>query len=364
MKNLAFRLILPGLIFQAIVIGGGYGTGRELVEFFLIHGPAHGLAAMGVATLIWCSVLAVSFEVARINKAYDYRTFIRSILKRGWVAYEFIYIAFVILVVSVIGAASGEVVADAIGAPKLLGTIASSAVIAFLLYRGTGLVAKYSSIWTTILYVFFFTLVMLCFINFFAEIKINYLSENTASNWFLGGVKYASYNIGFAPAILFCVKKLQTRTETLTAGVLAGVIGMAPGLCIYLSLLSRFPEVLDAPIPVLLVLSSLNIPVFQFLFQIILVGTFIATSVGLIHGVNERLAHSFQEKGRKYSGLQRSLVGVGILIISIVIAEKVGLITLIANGYGLLTWGFLIIFVIPTLSIGVAQILSYRSSST
>lgn len=29
------RLFLPGLVFQSISIAGGYGTGRELAEFFL-----------------------------------------------------------------------------------------------------------------------------------------------------------------------------------------------------------------------------------------------------------------------------------------------------------------------------------------
>src|SRR3546814_9756440 len=33
------RYLLPGFVFQAAVIAGGYATGRELVEFFLPAGP-------------------------------------------------------------------------------------------------------------------------------------------------------------------------------------------------------------------------------------------------------------------------------------------------------------------------------------
>ena len=47
------RLLLPGLAFKAVVIGGGYATGRELAEFFLPSGPWGGLAGMLLATLIW-----------------------------------------------------------------------------------------------------------------------------------------------------------------------------------------------------------------------------------------------------------------------------------------------------------------------
>ena len=28
------RYLLPGFVFQSVIIAGGYGTGRELVEFF------------------------------------------------------------------------------------------------------------------------------------------------------------------------------------------------------------------------------------------------------------------------------------------------------------------------------------------
>ena len=39
------RFLLPGLAFKAVVIGGGYATGRELAEFFLSVGPWGGLLA-------------------------------------------------------------------------------------------------------------------------------------------------------------------------------------------------------------------------------------------------------------------------------------------------------------------------------
>jgi len=40
------RFLLPGFAFKALVIGGGYATGRELATFFLPSGPLGGLWAM------------------------------------------------------------------------------------------------------------------------------------------------------------------------------------------------------------------------------------------------------------------------------------------------------------------------------
>ena len=46
------RYLLPGLVFQSIIIAGGYGTGREAVEFFLEYGAVGGLLGMVPATIL------------------------------------------------------------------------------------------------------------------------------------------------------------------------------------------------------------------------------------------------------------------------------------------------------------------------
>ena len=82
------RFVLPGLAFKAVVIGGGYATGREIAEFFLPAGPWGGIAAMAVATVIWCVVCATTFIFARRLRERDYRSFFRALLGRAWPVFE------------------------------------------------------------------------------------------------------------------------------------------------------------------------------------------------------------------------------------------------------------------------------------
>ena len=77
------RFLLPGFVFQSMCIAGGYGTGRELVEFFLRFGPAGGLQGMIPATLVVSAGCIVAFELARMTKAFDYRSFLRILLGPG-----------------------------------------------------------------------------------------------------------------------------------------------------------------------------------------------------------------------------------------------------------------------------------------
>ena len=69
------RFLLPGFAFKAVVIGGGYATGRELAEFFLPSGPWGGIAAMLLATLIWSGVCVATFLFARATGSRDYQSF-------------------------------------------------------------------------------------------------------------------------------------------------------------------------------------------------------------------------------------------------------------------------------------------------
>ena len=58
------RFLLPGFAFKAVVIGGGYATGRELATFFLPSGPRGGLCGMLLAAAVWSLVCVLTFVFA------------------------------------------------------------------------------------------------------------------------------------------------------------------------------------------------------------------------------------------------------------------------------------------------------------
>ena len=50
-----------------------------------------------------------------------------------------------------------------------------------------------------------------------------------------------------------------------------------------------------------------------------------------------------------------------VLVVSIFIADAVGIVSLIAKGYGALTWGYMLAFVIPVLTIGFYKIWLHKA---
>jgi uncharacterized membrane protein YkvI len=110
------KYLLPGFVFQSVIIGGGYGTGRELVEYFLKFGPIGGLLGMLlITTVMWSICLAVTFEFSRKFQAYDYRTFFKELLGPFWFIFEILYFILLFIVLAVIGSAAGVLLRDNFG---------------------------------------------------------------------------------------------------------------------------------------------------------------------------------------------------------------------------------------------------------
>jgi uncharacterized membrane protein YkvI len=356
MLNFYKKYLLPGFVFQSIVIGGGYGTGRELVEFFLNEGPAGGYLGMLVATVIWGVILALSFELARLGRHYDYRTFLSALLGRGWMAFELLYVLSVILTTAVVGSASGELLNQTLGWPHLAGTLILMSLVALLAYSGSSLIEKFFSLWSLALYVAYFIVIVLVLRVSSDVIFSNMTVWKEGSGWLLGGLKYGAYNLAALPAMLFSLRHLEHRREAFGAGALAGFIAMFPGTLIYTAFLANYPAITEQTIPANFVLSGLGMPWFQTFFQIILFGTFIETGTGMIHGFNERIAGVMTERGHTMSQMHRLCVAAGLLVVAIWMADRFGLVKLISDGYGLITYGFWLLFLLPILVLGSRKI--------
>lgn len=357
----AFRkYLLPGFVFQSIVVGGGYGTGRELVQFFLTKGPLGGYLGMVVATLIWGVILALGFEVARSSRHYDYRTFTKGLLGRLWLAFEVLYVASAIITIAVVGSASGELSAEMFGSPPLAGTLVAVAAVAFFAFWGSALIERFFSLWSIALYVVYLAMIAMVAPKFGDVIIRNAGVAEPGAKWLLGGLEYAAYNLAALPAVLFVARHLETRRDSIIAGFMAGLIAMFPGALIYTALLAFYPAIVQESIPANFVLGELGSPGFQLFFQLVLFGTFIETGTGMIHGFNERVAGWLEERGETLTHWRRLGIAAVLLVVSVWLADSFGLIALIERGYGLITYGYWLIFLLPILLVGGRRMLRNR----
>jgi uncharacterized membrane protein YkvI len=351
------RFLLPGFAFKAVVIGGGYATGRELAEFFLPSGPWGGLAAMVLAMVIWSLVCAVTFTFARATRAYDYRTFFERLLGPGWILFEIAYVLFVVLILSVFGAAAGAIAAATLGLPPLIGTLALAVAIALFATFGNASVERLFKYVSFLLYGVYALFVVLALGSFGDRISANFALSTPAHGWAAGGLTYASYNIVGAVVILPVMRHLTSRRDAIVSGLIAGPLAMLPALLFFICMIAFYPGIANETLPSDFLLQQLHIPVFHLLFQVMIFAALLESGTGSVHAINERIAAVWRaRRGVDLSHRARAGIAAVLLVGCIFVADRFGLVALIGNGYRILAYALLAVYVVPLLTIGLYRL--------
>ena len=108
------------------------------------------------------------------------------------------------------------------------------------------------------------------------------------------------------------------------------------------------PAVTGAALPSDVLLAKLNLPVFRALFQLMVFAALLESGTGAVHAINERVAVAFQVRmGRPFGVRARAACALALLVFCMVLADRVGLVSLIAGGYRLLAYALFALYVAP-----------------
>lgn len=359
------RFLLPGLAFKAVVIGGGYATGRELATFFLPSGPWGGLLGMAFATMIWSVVAAVSFLFAFETGSGDYRTFFKHLLGPLWPAFEVAYLLAVVVILAVFAAAAGAIFHAVFHLPDVIGAVCLMATIMLVVAFGNASVEALFKYVTFVLYGTYILFIILSMSKFGDRMLAAFAASSVGAGWPEGGLAYAGYNILGAVVILPTLRHLQKRSDAVVAGLLAGPLAMFPAVLFFVCMVAYIPYVGEAPLPSDYLLIQIGSPAFRILFQLMIFAAMLESATGGVHAIIERINNAVEK--RKTSPLGRgwrSAIAAIVLVVSVGIAGRFGLVALIASGLRWLSHAFLLIYVVPLLTLGVFRLWRMRLRAT
>ena len=346
MNRFAAVYLIPPSVFAAVLIGGGYGTGREVVEFFSRFGPTGGLAGIAIATVLFAVIFGLTFDFARRMGTYEYVGFFRALIGKFWWAFEGLYVLLALLVLGVLSAAADTMLSAEFGFATNTGLLLTLTLVAGLVFFGRVVVETVLSFWTLGMYALFG-------IYFFFVFGQTELSINTLTNASIGvdaitgGALYVMYNVAIAPVLLFATHPIETEGEAYMTGLLTAIVLMIPATLFHVSFSFSSTDVLNQPVPVYAMIDLYAPSWFRALFVVALLGTLIQTGAGFIHGFIERLERLLQPNQddampRKY----RVSIAMGALAISWMLAQF-GIIALIGQGYMAMGIAFAVIYVAP-----------------
>lgn len=365
------RYILPGVLLQSVLIGGGYATGREIYSYGAKFGAMGWIAGLTIG--IGFALFAfLTFEICRIYKVYDYKNYIKQVIGPLWPVMDILTILIAILLIAVMAAATGSIFEQA-GLPNFLGSVVIVLLCGLLNFKGSAFIEKFESIGTILLYggyILFTILVLVKRGSLIGEVFATmdtsaYDGKVTVMLCIWTGILYVAYNINSIPMGMFSLTRQTKRRETLISGLIAGLLMVIPWFLSYFAMMCFYGDSTivgaDVPTPWLSMITSINGGTWLVvLFSIVMGWTLVETATGCIHMIIDRFDVALTERGQaRLSDSKRGIITV-ITLIAALLLSRIGVVTLIEQGYTYLSYGFILFYLLPTLLVGGYKIIRYK----
>jgi len=343
------RYLLPAFVIQSVLLAGGFGTGREIVEYFSSNGALGALLGLGFAFVIFSLVISMTFILAQQYSLYNYQDFFQKLIGRYSVIYEVVYVLTLVLVMSIVGSAAGSLLEEMFSLPYYLGVFSLYAVVCALSCLGVESVNRFLTVSTLTVYLVIIVVIVTMFLQYNTQILGKLLVFDVKPGWLLDSSEFALYNLAAIPGLLYCARGIEKPAQAVYAGITVGAVIVLPGVMLHLVLLSGPSDVFQQRLPVLWILERGDHQYLLIAYVLMLALTFCATIIGLMQGLLTRINKRFESQGiNSASAVRSALVSLSTIMISLALSS-VGLIDLIAKGYPILAYSILAVYVLPML---------------
>lgn len=368
------RIVLPAIIFQSVGMGGAFATGREIITYMAKYGSLGLVSIVSYITALTAFGVVI-YTFAYTHKLYDYKSFIKNLLWKGWPVFEILYIMITVLFMASFLSAGGIILNRYTGLPSFVASIIFVFFIAAILYFGRDTIEKVSTVGTLLIYVVFAAMFVIILsqrwdqaINTITTGNTAYVNDPSIISAARSGLVFSGSSIIVFMPVLFTVDRMESKRDAILSGLLSSVLITAVIALAYLSLMGFYPNesVMGAPVPWTAMLrqsgNTMIISILTVSYIAVLFLTFIETGVGYIHSMTDRIddtikssSFSLFEDVDELSARQRGLFTIGV-IVSALLLSRIGIIALISQGYTMLAYIFLTILVIPLFTIGIYRI--------
>lgn len=292
-----------GLLIQLVatyigaVIGAGFASGQEILQFFILFGY-QGLLGVVVATLLFAYLGAMVLYLSIKLQAGSYRQLL-SYLLGPW-AGRFMDMVSLLMLVGGLGvmlSGSGAVVQEYLGMPQWVGVGLAVLAILFVILHGlTGLL-------TVNVLLVPLKLAAVCLIAGLAlankglPAELPFINQQgVGGHWLWSSMLYVSFNMIVPVAVLASMGRSIDKKTGISAGILGGLGLGASVAMVTLAGLAFYPQVTNYEVPMLFMASSIN-PALRPVFALLIWVAILTTAIANAHGFASRLA---PEGGKRY----------------------------------------------------------------
>lgn len=341
------RVITYAGAFIAFLIGSGFATGQEVLQYFSAYGY-QGVLGVIVVFLLF---LYVGVEFVTVGQKYKfpkgsdiYKYYCGNIVGSF---YDYFSIAFIYMSYIVMIGGAGATLHQQYGLPTYVGGIVmgilATCTVIFGLGKIVDVIGKIGPIIVVLTIILGVSAILknpqgLTTVNEVLP-KLNLMKAS--SNWFYAAASYVGFCMLWLAAFMASMGASSKSKKESVLGVTFGAVGFSVALVIItLGILANIEQLAGTMVPSLILAGNIH-PMLALIFSFIVIAGIYTTAVPLLWQVVARFS---QEKTKKFRTLTIVLATIGVFIGLKVPFDRLVNIIYVINGYvGIILLGFMIV---------------------
>ncbi|MFD2132755.1 hypothetical protein ACFSKI_16235 [Pseudogracilibacillus auburnensis] len=334
-----FRILKIGSAFIGIIVGAGFASGQEILQYFTSFGHLGTLAAI-VSTALFAYLGMTLTKVGSRLQTNSHKNAIYEISGRFLGIIVDAIIVFTLFGVGVVMiAGAGSTLNQQFGLAPFVGSlILVVLLILTMMLKVDKVVAVIGSITPFLILALIIISVYSLFTMDASFNELNPIAqqqESSMPNWFISAINYVSFNIAVGAGMAIVMGGAEKDEKIASLGGLVGGLGIGVLIILaHLAIFSKVDVVAAYDLPLLKIVEEIS-PVLGIFMSLVLFGMIFNTAVSMFYAFVAR----FFEMGTK----KAYLATVVTLVVGF-IASFVGFTTLVSKFYS--TIGYLGLFLI------------------
>ena len=336
-RTSVLRIVTYAGAILAFLIGSGFATGQEILQYFASYGY-WGIFGTGLVVMVLISYVCVEFFTVGNTKKFGKPTQIFHYYcgKHLGTFFDYFAILFVFLSFTVMVSGAGAVAEEHYGLSRYVGGVGLAMLVGATVWFGLKSLVDVIGKIGPLIVVIAVTLGVVGIVQNPAGIAegnslLPGLEITRAStNWFLAALSYVGFCMLWLAAFLTALgKTANNRREAASGGVLGGAVFSLACMIVGLGLLAHITRVHDTQIPMLVLATDISPVVASGISLMILAGIY-TTAIPLLWTVSTRF---FPDRTPGFKYLTIALAAVGTLVGLVLPFSEMVNIVYVINGY-------------------------------
>jgi len=352
-QNIRWRRVMTYAgAFIAFLIGSGFATGQEVLQYFSAYGYLGVLGVLVVLLLF----LYVGMDFVIVGQKYKfpkgndiYKYYCGNIIGNF---YDYFSIAFIYMSYIVMIGGAGATVNQQYGLPTSVGGIMMGILAAGTVIFGLGKIVDVIGKIGPIIVLLTIILGLSAIIKNpeglanAKDIIPNLNLLKASSNWFYAAASYVGFCMLWLAGFMTSMGASSESKKESVLGVIFGAVGFSLALAIItLGILANIGELGESMVPTLVLAGKIH-PTLAIMFSFIVIAGIYTTAIPLLWQVVARFS---DEKTNRFRILTLVLAAIGVFIGLMVPFNKLVNIIYVINGYvGIILLGFMIVKTVKT----------------